>query len=371
MKGCFVVFGVSSKDDPSGIGLKVRNQINSFNNAGMNCSEIVMPIANTKFLSIQYRLPFFNVYPVWFYRDEYQDADYIYMRRPFVMNSHMRKVFKKIKDRNPKCKIIVELPTYPYDAEYATYKAKTLLIWKDKYNRNRMKGLIDRFAILTDEKTIFGIPTVRIRNGIDVTRIKERKPYSSSDGSIHICAVAAFKEWHGYERFIEGIAHYYANGGDRKIVCHFVGEGSELSRYKSLVKQLQVNDHFIFHGYLEGDDLDSIYNISDVSLGSFGMYKINISYSCNLKSREAVARGIPMVTGCPTDIFIKGKYRYYLEFPNDSSVIDIQKIIDFRDSIYQERPEIVVQTIREYARENVTMDSAMRNVFKYINEKEC
>lgn len=366
MKGYYLMVGKSSKEDYTGIGQKIRTQISNFNKEGLDCKEIVLPVSSSKLLSVLYRLPFFNVYPIWTYRNEFNEADYIYMRRPFVMNAYMRKVFETIKRNNPSCKIIVELPTYPYDAEYATYKAHWMLLLKDRFNRKRMRGLIDRFANLSGENEIFGIPTIRMSNGIDIDSIKKKSYVKAEDGAIHVCAVAAFKEWHGYERFIKGISKYYENGGDRKIICHFAGEGSELPLYKELVQRLNLDEHFVFHGYLQGKELDEIYDISEISLGSFGMYKKNLHLSCNLKSREAVARGIPMVTGCPTDIFVDSRFKYYLEFPNDSSTLDIQRIIDFRDEVYKESPENVIESIRQYAYENVTMEAAMKDVVGYI-----
>lgn len=366
MKGVFVLFGKSAEQDRSGIGLKVRNQIKIFNEAGLNCEQLVLPITNSGLMSVMYRLPFFNVYPVWKYMDEFDMVDYLYMRRPFVMNYHMRRVLKKIREKNPSVKIIVEIPTYPYDDEYGSYKAKWLLIAKDKYNRNKMNGIIDRFAILTDEKEIFAVETIKISNGIDVNGIKPRIPVVKEDNTIHVCAVAMFKEWHGYERIIEGIKLYYNSGGQRKFIFHFVGEGSELPIYINMVKDYSLEDYFVFHGFLEGNQLEEIYNLCSLSIGTFGMYKKNIHLSCDLKSREAVARGLPMITGCQTDIFIEGEYKYYLEFPNDSSIIDIQKIVDFYDNIY-DKPEIeIVNEIREYAYKKISMEKCMGNVIDYL-----
>lgn len=366
MKGYFVLFNSHSWDDHSGVGLKIRNQIETFNKAGLNCSEIVLPYSDSKLLPVTYRLPYANTMPIWKKHQEFYDADYLYIRRPLIMNVHMRKVLSDAKKRNSKLKIIVEIPTYPYDDEYNTFKAKELLIIKDKYNRNRMRGIVDRFVILTDEKEIFGIPTLKIVNGINVDAVKERTPVSHEQNTIHMCAVAVFKEWHGYERLIEGVKNYYAQGGSRNIVCHFAGEGPELPLYKQLVEKYSLSDHFVFHGYQEGESLDQLYDLCSISLGSFGMYKINIDLSCNLKSREAVARGIPMVTGCRTDIFVPGQYKYFLEYPNDASILDIGKIIEFHDRIYQEGERTVIKAIRQYAYDHIGMDSAMRKVIDYI-----
>lgn len=367
MKGYFFLYGKSAEADRSGIGLKVRNQIKTFNQAGLNCKEWVFTISRSRLLPILYRLPFFNAYPVWEYKTEFSDADYIYMRRPFVMNGYMRKVLKKIRDNNPKIKIIVEIPTYPYDDEYATYKLKKMLIIKDKYNRTRMRGIIDYYAILTNEKEIFGVPTIKIFNGIDVDSTLPRVPQKVENNTIHMCAVAMFKEWHGYERLIEGLNQYYTLGGKTNIICHFVGEGSELKFYKKLVSQYSLQQHVIFHGFLEGKELDEIYNMSSISLGSFGMYKKNLDFSCDLKSREAIARGIPMVTGCPTDIFCKEKFQYYLEFPNDSSILNIGKIIDFHRKIYEKKEEVVIREIRNYAKKTIDMSISMQNIISFIS----
>lgn len=366
MKGCYILIGTASADDHTGIGLKIRNQLKAFNDAGLNFGECVLPVSKSKLLSLKYRLPFANVYPVWSCPDVLKKADFIYMRRPFVMNRAMRKVLREIKQANPRVKIVVEIPTYPYDAEYNTYKFNSMLRMKDKYNRARMNGLVDRFAVLSGEKEVFGIPTVRIVNGIDVDAVNVRRPVHLDDKTLHICAVAAFKEWHGYERVIEGVKDYYRNGGTRNLVFHFAGDGSALPGYRKLVSDYSLEEHFIFHGYTEGQALDDIYNQCTLALGTFGMFKKGLKLSCDLKSREAVARGIPMVTGCPTDIFIEGKYKYYLEFPNDPSVIDIQKIIDFNDEIYKSDEESVIEEIRRYAYENISMDAAMEDVIDYF-----
>ena len=369
-KGYFILYKYSSGDNHSGIGLKIRNQIKAFNDAGLICEEIVLPHLPNNLYSIIYGIPFLNVCPVWTYREEFDTADFLYMRRPEAMTPTMRKVLLEAKKRNPSIKIVIEIPTYPYDKEYEDRKYKKIklgplvLLW-DRYNRTRMKGIVDYFAVLNNIDTVFGVPTLRISNGIDIQSIPERVPLENVSNEIHICAVALFVSWHGYERVIEGLRDYYHNGGSRQIMVHFVGEGNELSSYNDLISKYGLSDHFIFHGYLEGNELDAIYNRCTLALGSFGFYKIGVDLSCNLKSREAVARGIPSVTGCSTDIFTKG-YSYYLEFPNDPSPIDIEKMVSFHDEIYREGQEKVIKAIRAYAYQTVSMESAMREVINYF-----
>ena len=364
-KGYFLLYYKSSSEDHSGVGLKIRNQIKAFNDAGLHCEEIVLPLEESKWNSLVYRLPFSNVFPRWVYKEEFDSADFLYFRRPYVMTTAMRRVLKKARKRNPKIKIVIEIPTYPYDPEYRFDKLWGLLQAKDRYNRKRMKGIVDYYAMLDDMDTVFGLPVLRFVNGIDVESISKRVPVETNGNEIHLCAVAMFKEWHGYERIIEGMKVYYHNGGKRNLIIHFVGDGNETKLYKEQIKLCALDDHFIFHGFLEGEALDEVYNISTLALGSFGMYKIGIHESSNLKSRESVARGIPSVTGCPTDIFPSG-YPYCLEFPNDPSPVDMQKVIDFHDRIYSEGQTPVIETIREYAYKTVSIQTAMKNVIDFL-----
>lgn len=369
MKGYFIVIkSDEEKQGKDGYDIKIEGQIKAFNEEGLNCKEVVYYYKKDKSFweALATRLPFVNIQPKLFLRDELRDADYIYMRRPLSNTIFLRRMFKKLKIINPNIKIIMELPTYPYDDELLQIKLGLLFLLKDKYNRKRLKGLVDRFAILTDEKEIWGIPTIKFMNGIDVNSIPKRMPIPVNENEIHICAVSTFQPWHGYERFIEGLHNYYQQGGRRKIICHFVGDGPEKNYYLRMINDYLLEDYFIFEGFLSGEKLNKIYNLCSLTLGSFGFYKIGLELSANLKSRDAIARGIPMITGCQTDVFDKSRFYYYLEFPNNSEIVDINKILEFYDDIYAHGEEIVINEIRNYALETVDMRSCMKPIVDYI-----
>ena len=366
-KGYFITYGLSSMQANSGVALKIRNQIEAFNNAGLHCEEITFPYRTGKLAQVMQRLPFTNVDAVWKYRKEFDTADFLYMRHPLMVTGAVRNVLRNIKKRNPHCKIVMELPTYPYDEEYKTRKLSSILVLRDRYNRERMQGLVDYIANLEEAERIFGLPVLKISNGINVDAVPKRVPVTNDLSTIHLCAVAVFSFWHGYERLIEGLAQYYAHGGTRNIVCHFAGNGAELPFYKKLVQKKKLEDHFVFYGYVEGEELNRIYNLSTLSVCSLGSYKQGCNISCELKSRDAVARGIPSITGCKTDIFDKEVFPYFLEFPNDSSPLDIEKMICFHDNVYQVGQETVINEIRAYAYKTVGMDLAMKEVINFYN----
>ena len=366
MKGIFITYTPTEKDT-TGVGKKIRSQIQAFNKNDLYCSEITMYHSTSKLMRLLYKFPFYNGAPIWKWDTCFEQIDYLYMRRPLVVSGYMIKFLKRIKKRNPSIKIIYEIPTYPYDKELCSFKLYHLLIWKDRYNRKKLHHVIDRIATLTDDKTIFQTPALKILNGVNLKEIKRKKIKNNNDDTIHICAVAIFKEWHGYERVLYGLAQYYHNGGTMNIICHFVGDGSELALYKEIVNNEQLSNHVKFYGMLQHQKLTDIYDQCRLSLGAFGNYKLHIDISCNLKSRETLARGLPLIAGGHVDLFMDRDFPYFLEFPNNDSIIDFQKIIDFYDRIYTtESEEVVIQKIRSFAENHVDIEAGMKTVIEYI-----
>lgn len=140
-------------------------------------------------------------------------------------------------------------------------------------------------------------------------------------------------------------------------------------KYKKLVKRCKLEDYVLLYGRKTGDNLDYIYDSMDIALGSFVSYK-NIYRSSALKIREYLAKGIPVVSGCCEDAFEQDEqYKYYLELPNDSIIVDIQLIINFYNDIYETGMEWVQirREIREYAKRKVDLSITMMPITEYVN----
>lgn len=367
MQGIFITYGEASSYDKTGVGLKIRNQLDAFRQSGIDFKELTLPYSKNPLLRILYRFPLYNGYPIWKYRKEMEDVSCIYFRRPFVMTGYMLHVLNKIRVMNPDVKIVLELPTYPYDKEIAHYKISWPFLLRDRYNRNRLDKIIDRIVTLSKDKQIFGIETIKIKNGIDVSNIKPRIITKRTENEIHLGAVALFKEWHAYERLLLGMAKYYADGGKIKVIVHFVGEGQELTLYKKIVKDYKLEQYVIFHGYITGEELDKVYNMIDIGIGSLGMHRISIKWSSALKTREYLSRGLPIVSSVPIDIFETSEFSYCLYVPQDESIVLIDEIIRFYNTVYQSKSqERVIREIREYALKNVDMKKTMEPVIDYF-----
>lgn len=265
----------------------------------------------------------------------------------------------------------MEIPTYPYDEEIKGKKRNYILYLKEKMARKRLKNLVDKIVILTDDKNIFAIETLKIKNGYDVEKINVRK-VKQGDGTIDLCFVALFEFSHGYERLIMGLKDYYAKGGIRIVKFHFVGDGPECDKYKKLVLKFNLQNYVSFYGMQTKEEIEKIYNICDIGVSGFGGYKKNIYYSCELKSREYLAVGLPIITGNKMDIMEYEELRpYILEFPNDDSIVEIDKIVKFYDLLYKDdekENQKMADNIRSIAMERLNMQNAMKEVIDYIKE---
>lgn len=308
----------------------------------------------------------------WNYKElsERIDApDFLYIRRTVADKAQIR-FLQRIREKYPTCKILLEIFTYPYDKdEFLRMNAWPFWI-KDKWYRRSWKKYIDRVVTYSEDNSIFGIRTIQIRNGIIVEDIIPRKIKSPVSDTIDLLAVAYMQKQHGYERIIKGLNVYYSQGGKRKIVLHMVGNGPELPRYQKMVRTMRLGDKVIFYGLKTGRELDEMYDRCAIALGAFGGYKNRLYLSSALKVREYLAKGLPVISGMREDVISEEKSPYFLEFDNNSSVIDVNRIINFYDRIYAERsPETVTKEIRSYAYSHAGMDISLREVIDFIGGK--
>jgi len=209
---------------------------------------------------------------------------------PFLI--HMLKIIKKAG-----VKIVLEIPTYPYDQEYLEVSfSDKIRILTDKLFRHRMTGYIDKIVTFSNEKVIFGIPAINISNGIDFSTIK-MKSQRPSVKNVRLIGVAEIHFWHGFDRVLTGLAQYYKEKHETNVYFDIVGDGvhEEMNKLNSIVSLKKLDSYVTFHGTKSGTELDELFEHSDMGIASLGRHRSNITYIKPLKNREYAARGIPFV----------------------------------------------------------------------------
>lgn len=274
-----------------------------------------------------------------------KNYDWVYNRYG-MMDTFYYRVLKRL-HRNG-ARILIEIPTYPYVKEIPDGLLYKVMIKWDKMYVNKLKNYVDRIATYTFDDEIFGIKTIKIKNGIDFSQIK-LKEEKQPTGSIDLIGVAHLSKWHAFDRFIEGMHQYYANPENQLIInFHVVGDGEELSVYKQLVHDFSLDEHVIFYGNQSGMALDEIYDKCDIAVSSLGLHRIGITEQASvLKSREYSAKGMPMISSIIIDIFKPGEYKYIHYFPQDDTPIDMLQIIQFYEMVVKEGD--IRSVIRDYA----------------------
>lgn len=282
---------------------------------------------------------------------------------PFVL-----KMVKSLHKAN--VQTIMEIPTYPYNTELKTQGLRGWLKRMiDGTFRRACAKYIDRFAAPLYGNAIMGVPCLEIRNGIDVDEIPAKKN-QEDDGKIHLLAVAMMAPWHGYDRLIEGLHNYYSNGGKKDFVLHLVGQGIASEGYHTLIEKYNLFSHVIEHGKLHGTELNEMYDIADIGIGSLGVHRTVIKKTNTLKIMEYMAKGIPVI--CEHgECGIPKESPYRLTVSDDENPIDINEVFGFYEEIYEKRDkDKVIKDIRNECRSNCNIKSGLKGVLTFMKQSE-
>ena len=271
--------------------------------------------------------------------------------------------FKKLKQIG--IKAVMEIPTYPYDKEFASFSWDIQLKLKiDRLFRNQLSKELAAIVTFSDEERIFGQRTIRISNGVDFDSIPLHKYLQPTDGSIHLVGVAEVHIWHGYDRLIAGLGEYYQHTPNPcQVYFHIVGGVHPNERYKAnafhpgmqaIIDKYGIQDKILFHGQLFGDALDEVFNQSCFAIGSLARHRSGITIIKTLKNREYATRGIPFIYSEHDSDF--DNQPYVIKARPDESPIDVPQILEFIDH-HQFQPEEIRKTV-----ENLSWKIQMQKV---------
>lgn len=303
--------------------------------------------------------------------EKIHDPDFLYVRRNVADREYIR-FWKEIKRRYPECKIIIEIFTYPYDKDdFGKWNAWPFYI-KEIIYRPQLRKYIDRFVTYTKDQAIFGVPTICTTNGINTDRVK-KVAGEYKDKQIIMLGVAYMQRQHGYERVIKGLYEYYkSEENEYNVLLYLVGEGPEKKKYMHLVQQYNLENSVKFYPTTTGEELDRLYDEADMALAAFGMYKVAYYEAIGaLKTRECLAKGIPILSGSPIDV-LDTDYQYAKIFPNDKSAINISEVITFYEAIRKgnKGKSEIADEIRNYAGESVSMEHISKPIIDFIEQQE-
>lgn len=256
-----------------------------------------------------------------------EGIEFVYIRSNHNANPFTMHMVRRM--RRAGMKVVMEIPTYPYDQEYFNRSMRRQLI-QDKLFRNLFAKELDAIVTFSEEDVIFGQQTIRISNGIDFSSVRLKRKSLHPADELHLIGVAEIHRWHGFDRVIKGLANYYATPQDVKVYFHVVGyffSPVEEAEITEIIRKRHLEPYVILYGKKHGEELDEIFDQCDFGIGSLGRHRVGIEHIKTLKNREYAARGIPFVYSETDSDF--DKKPYVLKAPADETAINIEDIINF------------------------------------------
>ena len=116
-----------------------------------------------------------------------EKIEFVYMRSFHNASPFILQLVRKLKQAG--AKVVMEIPTYPYDQEYVAWSMKfTLAI--DRCFRHRLAKELDGIVTFSNAEKIFGGKTIRISNGIDFKAIPIKRTQNDTSRELHLIGVA-------------------------------------------------------------------------------------------------------------------------------------------------------------------------------------
>lgn len=351
-----------------GVHNKVVSQCKTFQSVGFSCRIVSSRQVVGSLRKLQLRLPFASDGIEWEDHIDSHNCDCLYIRRPDYISFDMVRALELAKRENPNIRILLEIPTYPYEREYANIRKFPMLL-KDLLHRGKLRNCVDRIVDFSGEKAIFNIPTLQMTNGVDLSQLSLRSLSSAESEELNVICVAAFAKWHGIDRFLSGMEEYVRKGSIRRVRLHLLGEGPALDALKKQVENRALQKHVVFYGQCNRRRMDEVYDKCQFAIECLGCHRKGIDRSSSLKSREYLAKGMPFVYSGEIDVFLEDPVDFCLKVPADESPVDIEELVAFADGLYErESEEALIGRIRKYAEGHVGMNVAMKSVIDYVKE---
>ena len=284
------------------------------------------------------------------------DFQLLYVRKPLVDAALLRALDKA---KAAGSKVVLELPTYPYDKELEGQKtaAARVFLAIDRRYRKRLCGRVDLMATLSDEDEIFGVKTVYIQNAVQAAQLAPHGKKANAEGPLVLLMVSTMGVWHGADRLLAGLAAYFAKGGEQSFRLLLVGDGPQRAALEKQAATSGLAGCVAFPGVQTGTALDALFAQSDLAVSTLALHRKGIQSASSLKSCEYAARGIPFAYAGEDTIAAQIPWGC-LQLPGDDSPVDFTAVLRF----YKGLPPDCGQSMRAFAQKELGWERQMQKV---------
>lgn len=357
-----------------GVVKKIRGQINAFEALGF-VVDLIYVKDNTIYLNDKVLKEFSSINDTLdrslmifrFYRlvskninlDEYGS---FYFRFPSMTNAPLLKLLSKLKSK--KKKILFEIATFPYEQELTGSIPKRIMLGIDRNYAGKLVDHLDYIITNYPHDMILNIPTIIMGNGINFEKFRNYK-VEPDKTRLELISVSSLVFWHGLDRLLKGLKNYYDLNPTFEVHLNIVGEGAEKEKLIYLTKDLGLTNYVHFLGFKSGDELDRAFKSASIGIGTLGIHRKGISTDNSLKTREYIARGIPVILAADDIDIEKGTPFIHHVDPSEDN-IDINGILKFYSQLQSDFPDFAVKA-KEFAEEKLSWKAKISKVLKNFN----
>lgn len=164
-------------------------------------------------------------------------------------------------------------------------------------------------------------------NPIDVKNMSSRQ-YQPTQGNYKLLAlIGNYASWHGLDLLVKSIRNYPQ---PEKFEITFVG--NKTSEVEDIFKG--INCEFVQNP--SDDQMTKLYSESDIAIGSLAFFRLNITESSSLKTKEFLANGIPFIISAEDVAYKENPEEiksYFLKIDASSGNLDLKPVVSFIEAI--------------------------------------
>lgn len=179
---------------------------------------------------------------------------------------------------------------------------------------------------------------------------------------LRLIGVAKLAIWHGYDRVIRALANIDFSTLDYDIQFTVVGDGDALTSLIKLAQDYGVEDKVEFLGSVQGNALNTVFANKHIGIASLGLYRIGLEEASTLKTREYMARGLPVIAAAK-DFDIPEDNKFRIQISNDDSIEELVSILLNHDILTSISP----QEIREFAKNKLSLETKFYDMLSHCD----
>ncbi len=272
-------------------------------------------------------------------------------------------LLRRLRRNNPKAKIILEYPTYPFADEFKGL-VKIYIKLFDTWFRKKNQKYADSCAVYDLSDKIRGLKAIPIVNGYnsDLESLNLNYSLPDFDKKLIITGISSeLQHYHGYDRLLEGISEYYKSGGEYDITFQIIGRGKEIERLLSASEKLNLHGHVKNLGFMTSEQINDVLQNTHIALGSIGLHRINLFEQSPLKSAFYTFVGVPFIYSGNDKRFDEG-FEYKFQIDTTDKPVDIQQIITEYNRL---RNKNYKQEMSDFAKSNLSWSSQVKKLLEY------